>query len=46
MILQALADYYETLLADGEVAELGWCQAKTAFALNLNADLRLKDDIK
>ena len=42
MILQALADYYETLLADGEVAELGWCQAKTAFALNLNADGSLK----
>ena len=42
MILQALADYYETLLPDGEVAELGWCQAKTAFALNLNADGSLK----
>ena len=35
MILQALVNYYETLLKDKKVAAEGWCQAKTAFALNL-----------
>lgn len=42
MILQALAEYYETLLKNNKTAEPGWCQAKTAFALNLNADGSLK----
>lgn len=42
MILQALTEYYEALLKDGKVAEPGWCQAKTAFALNLDANGRLK----
>lgn len=42
MILQALAEYYEALLKDNKVARRGWCQAKTAFALNLNADGSLK----
>ena len=42
MILQALVDYYETLLANNKVAKQGWCQAKTAFALNLNIDGSLK----
>lgn len=42
MILQALTEYYEALLEDGKVAEPGWCQAKTAFALNLDADGGLK----
>lgn len=42
MILQALADYYETLLENGKTAKPGWCQAKTAFALNLGSDGRLK----
>lgn len=42
MILQALVNYYETLLKDKKVAAEGWCQAKTAFALNLDAEGRLK----
>ena len=42
MILQALTDYYETLLEDKKVAGQGWCQAKVAFALDLNEDGRLK----
>lgn len=42
MILQALAEYYETLLENNKAAEPGWCQAKVAFALNLNADGSLK----
>lgn len=42
MILQALVDYYETLLKNEKAARPGWCQAKTAFALNLNADGSLK----
>ena len=42
MILQALAEYYETLLKNNKAAEPGWCPAKTAFALNLNADGSLK----
>lgn len=42
MILQALTEYYEALLKDNKVARRGWCQAKTAFALNLNADGSLK----
>ncbi len=42
MILQALTEYYETLLKDNKAARPGWCQAKTAFALNLNVDGSLK----
>lgn len=42
MILQALVEYYETLLKNNKVARRGWCQARAAFALNLNADGSLK----
>lgn len=42
MILQALTEYYEALLKHNKVARRGWCQARTAFALNLNADGSLK----
>lgn len=42
MILQSLAAYYETLLKDGKAAPQGWCQAKVAFALNLDVDGKLK----
>lgn len=42
MILQALVEYYETLLKKEKAAKWGWCQAKVAFALNLHADGRLK----
>ncbi|WP_373214616.1 type I-C CRISPR-associated protein Cas8c/Csd1 [Ruminococcus sp. 5_1_39BFAA] len=42
MILQALTEYYETLLKNGKVAKQGWCKAKVSFALNLEVDGRLK----
>lgn len=42
MILHALVDYYETLLKNEKAAKPGWCRAKTAFALNLDADGGLK----
>lgn len=42
MILQSLARYYETLLENKKAAPQGWCQAKVAFALNLNSDGGLK----
>lgn len=42
MILQALVNYYETLLKDKKAAGQGWCQAKTSFALNLDAEGNLK----
>ena len=42
MILQALVNYYETLLKNGKVAEPGWCQAKVSYALNLTAEGRIK----
>lgn len=42
MILQALVKYYETLLKDGKAAPQGWCQAKVAFALNLNEEGGIK----
>lgn len=42
MILRVLTEYYETLLENNKVAKQGWCRAKTAFAVNLNADGSLK----
>lgn len=42
MILQALVNYYETLLRDKKAARQGWCQARVSFALNLDAEGRLK----
>lgn len=42
MILHALVDYYEALLKNEKAAKPGWCRAKTAFALNLDADGGLK----
>lgn len=42
MILQALVNYYETLLKNKKVAQQGWCQAKVAFALNLDSKGELK----
>ena len=41
MILQALTNYYEALLARGEVARPGWVEAKVPFALQLDEDGRL-----
>ena len=42
MILKALVEYYEELQKKDEIARQGWCQAKTAYALNLNIDGSLK----
>ena len=38
MILQALTEYYETLLEKGKIARLGWGTAKVSFALELDGD--------
>ena len=35
MILQALTDYYEDLLALGKIARPGWAKAKVSWALEL-----------
>ena len=43
MILQALAAYYDAMAARGEIAPAGWCRAKTAFALVLEADGSLRE---
>lgn len=42
MILQALVNYYEILRKNKKTADQGWCQAKVSFALNLDAEGRLK----
>lgn len=36
MILQSLANYYDTLAAHGGIARLGWAKAKVSYALNLS----------
>lgn len=38
MILQALVDHYEALVAKGEIAPPGWVTAKIAYALNIDAE--------
>ena len=38
MILQALTQYYEDLLALGEIDRPGWVKAKVSWALELNGD--------
>ncbi len=38
MILQALTEYYETLLEKGKIARPGWGTAKVSFALELDGD--------
>ena len=35
MILQALTQYYEDLLALGKIARPGWAKAKVSWALEL-----------
>lgn len=42
MILQALTQYYEDLLALGEIARPGWALAKVSWALDLGADGTLR----
>ena len=52
MILQALTQYYEDLLARGEIAAPGWAPAKISYALCLEEDGQLtqvvptKEDVK
>ena len=41
MILQALTQYYENLLARGEIAAPGWAPAKISYALCLDEDGQL-----
>ena len=36
MILQALTQYYEELLAAGKITRPGWAKAKVSFALDLD----------
>lgn len=41
MILQALVQHYEDLLAAGEVVRPGWARAKVSYGLDLSGDGRL-----
>lgn len=41
MILQALVKHYETLAEQGKVSRQGWCRAKVAYALDIDAEGRL-----
>ncbi len=38
MILQALVKHYETLAEQEKVSRRGWCQAKVAYALDIDAE--------
>lgn len=38
MILQELVQHYEALAGQDKVSKPGWCQAKVAYALELNAE--------
>ena len=38
MILQALVQYYESLVARGEISEPGWAKAKVSWAIELGDD--------
>lgn len=38
MILQALVQYYESLVAHGEISEPGWAKAKVSWAIELGDD--------
>lgn len=42
MILQALVQYYESLVEQGKVSKLGWCHAKVSHAIELNEDGSIK----
>ena len=41
MILQALVQYYEVLLAKGKIARPGWTNAKVSWGLELSLDGQL-----
>lgn len=43
MILQALMQYYESLLRQDMVPDQGWCQAKVSHAIELNMDGTIKE---
>ena len=43
MILQALVKEYEKLLEKDLVPEIGWCQAKVSYAIELNEDGTIKE---
>ena len=43
MILQALVQYYEALLARGEIDRLGWSKVNVSWRLELNPDGSLFD---
>lgn len=45
MILQALTEYYQTLIDRNEIAPPGWGQVKVSFALCLDTDGRLEQVI-
>ena len=42
MILQALTGYYERLAELGKLPEIGWCQAKVSYAVNLSKEGEVK----
>ena len=41
MILQALTQYYETLVSLGVVPSQGWCFANVMYGLNINREGKL-----
>ena len=41
MILQALVQYYEDLLANGKITRPGWTSAKVSWALELDENGQL-----
>ena len=45
MILQALTRYYEDLLAQGKIDAPGWAPAKISFALYLDENGELTQDV-
>lgn len=45
MILSALNNYYETLLAEGKVQKLGWSSEKISYILELTQDGKLQNVI-
>ena len=45
MILQALVQYYEALLARGEIDRPGWSKVNVSWRLDLNPDGSLFDAV-
>lgn len=42
MILQALVQYYESLVKQGKISKPGWCRAKVSYGIELNEDGSVK----